>query len=83
MSRYSLMYKDWTTGKTYNFVYGFDKPMAQYFAQVWLEDSLSDHDECVIDVDGRGNVLELMEECGVVDEVNPNHIEALVLDLPF
>ena len=69
MSRYETQ----RNGQT--IAYGFDKPLSQYFLQVF------DHaGELVSEENNRGKIFEELSKC---DGVPVEHIEMLAMDMPF
>jgi hypothetical protein len=88
MSRYSFKIVK-SSGKHYQVAYGFDRPMQEYFLQVFDLDKPDEDDkddvQCIIwegnRMTGKSNseMLELFELWGVPQK----HIEQVALDLPF
>jgi len=82
MSRYTLrVIKD---GKEYEVAYGYDRPLMEYFIQVF-DNTMPEDEECIL---WEGNYMtdksnsemyRLFEKWSVPKE----HLELLAMDLPF
>ena len=94
MSRYSFINKIKEPGKKYEVAYGFDRPLQEYFLQVFdlnvpeagnNNDDDDDDVRCIIwegnRMTGKSNsqMLELFEDWSVPEK----HIQLVALDLPF
>jgi hypothetical protein len=80
-------------GKRYRVVYGYDRPLREYFIQAWDLESdgaplfsvsnrfaLEPHPDTPEKFDySNGELLELYEEWGVPEE----HVQLLAMDLPI
>ena len=82
MSRYTV--KTVKDGKEYEVAYGFDRPLQEYFLQVF-DNSREEDDECIIwegsRMTGKSNseMCDLMLIWGVPKE----HVSIVALDLPL
>lgn len=83
MSRFS--HKIEKNGKEYEVAYGYDRPLSEYFIQVF-DPSIEDEDNQLIVWEGsrmtnksNGEMYRLFEKWGVKEE----HLECLAMDLSF
>ena len=83
MSRYALLVKK--DKKIYSVAYGYDRPLLEYFIQVF-DTSIADEDSSCILWKGsymsnlsNSKMLELFEQWNVPEE----HLQMVALDLPF
>lgn len=73
--------------KKYSIAYGFDRPLQEYFIQVFENGSATEENEDGLIVwegsrmthKSNGEMLELFEKWGVPEE----HRQAVAMDLPF
>jgi len=82
MSRHAHVHKK--EGKIYSVAYGFDRPLSEYFLQVF-DPSMPEDEECILwkgsrmDQLSNSSMYELYQEWGVPK----HHLQAVTLDLPF
>lgn len=83
MSRYS--HKIVKKGKTYTVAYGYDRPLSEYFLQVFDESKEKDDDGCIL---WLGSYMTHTPNSEMLDNyiewgVKKDHADMLALDLPF
>ena len=88
MSRFTFLNNWKENGKILEVAYGFDRPLQEYFIQVFdttAPDTDDDDIHCVLWEGNRmtdksnSEMLELFKEYGVPE----NHLQQVALDLPF
>ena len=78
MSRHSIF----TNGL--EFAYGYDRPLRQYFYQVFDEaNGFPVEQSDIVDGSTRNEVVEAAKRIGAFDKIPQHHISALMLDLPI
>ena len=82
MSRYS--FKTVKNDKIYSVAYGYDRPLQEYFIQVF-DNTMPEDEECIIwegsHMTNKSNseILEIFEQW----DVPGDHLQQVALDLPF
>ena len=88
MSRFTFLNNWKENGKILEVAYGFDRPLQEYFIQVFdttAPDTDDDDTHCILWEGNRmtdksnSEMLELFKEYGVPE----NHLQQVALDLPF
>ena len=83
MSRYEVTMKNGHT-----FTYGYDRPMSTYFWQIFNNEPENVDEMPIVDEGGLrprsgGDLLTAVDEHGVKDLVDSNHMNMAAMDMPF